>query len=92
VTNLLNRKVAERFQRSGDTISKYFHQVLIALTCPEVYNTYIKFPDPTAPVSNVIKESKKFFPFLKYALGAIDGSDLLVLPPANQRAHYRDRK
>ncbi|KIJ33470.1 hypothetical protein M422DRAFT_264575 [Sphaerobolus stellatus SS14] len=92
VTNLSNRKVAERFQKSGDTISKYFHRVLEALTCSAVYNTYIKFPDSSSPVPEFIKDNKKYFPFLKDVLGAIDGRHLLVRPPADQRARYRDRK
>jgi hypothetical protein len=32
------------------------------------------------------------FPYFKDALGAIDGTHLLVRPPASDRARYRDRK
>lgn len=33
VTNLPNRQVAERFQRSGDTISRYVHYVAFLVFC-----------------------------------------------------------
>ena len=62
------------------------------MTCDAVYKTYIKFPNNTTPVPNKIQESKKFYPFFKDALGAIDGSHLLVRLPAAQRARYHDRK
>ncbi|KIJ33304.1 hypothetical protein M422DRAFT_148140, partial [Sphaerobolus stellatus SS14] len=66
--------VAECFQRSGDTISKCFHHMVNALTCPAVYNTYIKFPDVNTLIPEEILQSKKFYPFLKAAVGATDGS------------------
>ncbi|KIJ28317.1 hypothetical protein M422DRAFT_107730, partial [Sphaerobolus stellatus SS14] len=92
VTNSSNRKVAERFQRSGDTISKCFHRVVNALTCPAVYNTYIRFPDMNTPIPEEIRQSKKFYPFLKAAIGATDGSHIPVHPPAKIRARFRNRK
>ncbi|KIJ26293.1 hypothetical protein M422DRAFT_133398, partial [Sphaerobolus stellatus SS14] len=85
--------VAERFQHSGDTISKCFHHVLDALTHPEVYKLYIKFPDVTTDcLPDNIRENKKFYLFFKDALGAIDGSHIPVSPPAVDRPHYRNRK
>jgi len=62
------------------------------LTCPAVYNTYVKFPNENSPVPEEIKRSKKFYPFLKGVLGAIDGSHIPVHPPADERARYRNRK
>ncbi|KIJ24212.1 hypothetical protein M422DRAFT_194960 [Sphaerobolus stellatus SS14] len=84
VTNASNCKVCERFQRSGDTISKCFHRVLHTLTCPAIYNTYVKFPHKNSSVPEEIRKSKKFYPFLKGVLGAIDGSHIPVHPPADE--------
>lgn len=38
-----NRAVQERFQHSGDTVSRCFHQVLDALV--EMHSHYVKLPD-----------------------------------------------
>ena len=57
-----------------------------------MYDAYIKFPTADTPVPDEIKNNTRFFPFLKDALGAIDGSHLPVHPPAKERARYRDRK
>ena len=73
-------------------INRSFHRVLHALTCPAVYNTYVKFPNENSPVPEEIRQSKKFYPFLKGVLGAIDGSHIPVHPPADERARYRNRK
>ena len=62
------------------------------MTCPAVYNAYIKFPTTDTPTAIEIASNEKFFPFFKDVLGAIDGSHLLVHPLASERARYRDRK
>ncbi|KIJ36076.1 hypothetical protein M422DRAFT_179907, partial [Sphaerobolus stellatus SS14] len=58
--------------------------VLEALTCPEVYNSYIMFLNNDSPVPDQIRQNPKYFPFLKGVLGAIDGSHL----PARQAKTY----
>lgn len=63
-----------------------------ALTCPEVYDSYIKLPTADSPIPDEIEKSTKFFPFFKDAQGAIDGTHISVSPPANDRARYRNRK
>ncbi|KIJ53243.1 hypothetical protein M422DRAFT_155658, partial [Sphaerobolus stellatus SS14] len=70
--------VVERFQRSGDTISRCFHCVLKALACLEVYNSYIKFLNNDSPVPDQIRQNPMYFPFLKGVLRTIDGSHLPV--------------
>ncbi|KAJ7081525.1 hypothetical protein C8R44DRAFT_527075, partial [Mycena epipterygia] len=40
VTGLSIRHVGERFQRSNETISKYFRRVLIAVSSPPFYTRY----------------------------------------------------
>ncbi|KAF8332962.1 hypothetical protein F5887DRAFT_826507, partial [Amanita rubescens] len=70
-----NREMQERFQRSGDTISKAFHRVLSYLTSPSFYNRYIKLP-PKNTTPPEIRTNKKLFPFFQNCLGAIDGSHI----------------
>ena len=111
VTNASNQKVAEWFQHSGCTISKYviiilyyhfynslkiasrcFHRVLDALTNNEVYSTYIRLPNASSDVPDIIRNNPKFYPFFKDAQAAIDGTHILVFPPAEDRPRYRDHK
>ncbi|KAF8584009.1 hypothetical protein K439DRAFT_1297600, partial [Ramaria rubella] len=92
ITNLSNRKVAERFQRSGDTISKCFHRVLSAVTSPAFYTTYVSLPDINSPMEKYIMENSKFFLFFKDAIGAMDSTHILARPPTEDRARYHNRK
>ena len=39
-----------------------------------------------------IRTNPRFWPFLKGAIGALDGSHIHVAPPAQQRELYRNRK
>ncbi|KAF5367459.1 hypothetical protein D9758_003825 [Tetrapyrgos nigripes] len=90
VTNLSVRKVAERFQRSLEAISRNFHDVLEALVSDTFRSKYLRHPDPDT-VHRVILQNPKFYPFFKDCLGAVDGSHFLVRPPASARFPYRDR-
>ncbi|KIJ30154.1 hypothetical protein M422DRAFT_140800, partial [Sphaerobolus stellatus SS14] len=92
VTNLSNRKAAERFQRSGDTISRYFHAVHQALTSKTFYQTYVRLPDVNTHTPMEIALSPKLSPFFDECLGAFDGCHIDCSPPAEARARYRNRK
>ncbi|KIJ49307.1 hypothetical protein M422DRAFT_147713, partial [Sphaerobolus stellatus SS14] len=70
------KHVAERFQHSGDTISKCFHYVLNALSHQDMYKSYIKFPDGSECLPDNIHDNPKFYPFFKHALEEIDGSHI----------------
>ncbi|KIJ33287.1 hypothetical protein M422DRAFT_122117, partial [Sphaerobolus stellatus SS14] len=70
VTNLSNLKVAEHFQGSGDTISRYLF-------------TYVKLPDENTPVPLEIESNLKHFPFFKDCLGAFDGTHIDCHPPTD---------
>jgi hypothetical protein len=107
---LSNRGLQERFQRSGDTISKYvhrstslnlkfthyipriIHRVLGALTSTAVYESYVKLPSADAPVPEEIRCSKKFFPWFKDCIGALDGTHIAAFVAEVMRAAYRNRK
>ncbi|KAI9117843.1 hypothetical protein K1719_011258 [Acacia pycnantha] len=66
-----NRNVCERFQRSGQTISKYFRKVLTTML--QLAHEIIK-PPPLDMVPMEIRDNPKHFPYFKDCIGAIDGT------------------
>ncbi|KAF4616740.1 hypothetical protein D9613_008850 [Agrocybe pediades] len=92
VTGLSIRHVAERFQRSNETISKYFQIVLNAVSTGAFYNTYVHLPSADEPISDYIHHNPKFYPFFKNILGAIDGTHINSFTTAANRHASRDRK
>ncbi|KAJ3729331.1 hypothetical protein C8R42DRAFT_562217, partial [Lentinula raphanica] len=66
-----NREAQERFQRSGDTISKVFHRILSLTSSGPFYTKFVHLPDDTVP--DVIANDPRFAPFVD-CRGAIDGS------------------
>lgn len=84
-----NRDVQERFQHSGDTVSRHFHQVLQAvnLLVPE----YIKLPSASViPVS--ITSNPKFYSYFNDCIGALDGTHVVAKVPTESTAAFRNRK
>ncbi|KAF8810435.1 hypothetical protein BYT27DRAFT_7010174, partial [Phlegmacium glaucopus] len=67
-----NAEMQERFQRSGDTISKCFHCILNMLVSKEFYGVYVKLPQNEVPPE--IRDDGRFFPYFEHCRGAIDGS------------------
>ncbi|KAF7307807.1 Transposon en spm sub-class [Mycena kentingensis (nom. inval.)] len=92
VTGLSIRHVGERFQRSNETISIYFKEMLDAFSDPRFYNRYVHLPTDTTPLPSKFKNNPKFFPFFEDALGAIDGSHIPSWPSKEERQFHRDRK
>lgn len=68
------------------------HRVLDSLTSPGIYRDLIKLPTSNSPVPDEIRMSKKFFPWFKDCLGAIDGTHIPMHVPEALRAAYRNRK
>ncbi|KAI5894609.1 uncharacterized protein SCHCODRAFT_01050781, partial [Schizophyllum commune H4-8] len=91
-TNNSIRKVAERFQRSNETISCCFREVLAALTSDGFRQEYMKLPCEGDGVPDRIQKDPKLFPFFQDCVGAIDGSHMFVRPPSATRGPWRDRK
>ena len=58
--NASNRMAEERFQRSGDTISRAFNKVLDAMV--ELYTAIAKQPDANQPIPPPIRNNPKMFP------------------------------
>lgn len=87
--NASNRNAQERFQHSGETISRYFNAVLEALVilAPE----YIRLPN-SSTIHPEIHLNDKFYPYFKDCVGAIDGVHIPASIPLDQQASFRNRK
>jgi hypothetical protein len=79
VTNNTNRKLAERFQCSGDTISHTLHEVIDLLCDPTFYHSFMKQPNPNI-IPNHILNNPKFYPYFKDCIGALDGTHKPCVP------------
>lgn len=90
-TNQPIRQVAERFQRSNDTVHRSFYRVLWAILSDDFRTFYLHMPDQNA-VQHSIVNNPKFYPFFKDAIGAIDGTLIRAYPPEEEAARHRDRK
>ncbi|KAF8433331.1 hypothetical protein L210DRAFT_3307780, partial [Boletus edulis BED1] len=85
VTGLTIRHVAERFQRSNDTISKYFRRILGAFSSSPIYNKYVRLPRSNDNTPQAIQENPRFMPFFKDAIGALDSTHIPCTPTAAER-------
>jgi hypothetical protein len=84
-----NRQAQDRFQHSGENISKVFHHI-IALVC-RLGPTYIREPKPDF-THRSIKSNPKFSPFFNQCLGALDGVHIPAKVPKHLSAPYRNQK
>ncbi|KAG2029552.1 hypothetical protein BDR03DRAFT_817782, partial [Suillus americanus] len=87
-TGLSVRHFGERFQRSNDTISRYFRKMLKIFSSSPFYTNYVHLPDDSIPAK--IHLDPKFWPFFKDAVRAIDGSHIHAPPHAFERGPYRN--
>jgi DDE superfamily endonuclease len=84
-----NREVQERFQHSGETVSRHFHAVLQALNRLVPY--YIKLPNHSE-LPTAISSNPKFYPFFSNCIGALDGTHIAAKVPAEKAPVFRNRK
>ena len=84
-----NRDTQERFQHSGETISRCFHEVLQAINSlvPKYIKLYSSVEIPTAITNN-----PQYYNFFNDCIGALDGTHIAVKIPESQQAAYRNRK
>ncbi|XP_068483377.1 uncharacterized protein [Phaseolus vulgaris] len=82
--NVKNRSVSFFFHRSGETVSRHFHNVLSAILRLE--GEFLIQPNGTVVEPHILNNSR-FFPYFKDCLGAIDGSHVRADAP-----HFRGRK
>jgi hypothetical protein len=64
---------------------------LFIFASPPFYSTHVRFPDGSI-IPDKIRNSPKFWPYFKGAIGAIDGSHIHASPPSCDRTFYRNRK
>ncbi|OLL24540.1 putative nuclease HARBI1, partial [Neolecta irregularis DAH-3] len=79
----------ERFQHSGQTISKYFLKVLHSLL--KLYPEVVQLPDPNIIPEEILK-NLKFYPFFKNCIGAADGCHILSKVSSDDSARFHNRK
>ncbi|GFQ05960.1 hypothetical protein PHJA_002740000 [Phtheirospermum japonicum] len=80
-----NSTITATFVRSGETISRQFHNVLRAVL--EIRKLYIK-----QEISELSQESEERWRWFPNAVGALDGTLVKLTVPAEDRSRYRNRK
>jgi hypothetical protein len=64
--------------------SRYFHHVLILLSSPLFYDTYVQLPDENYPAPNKISSNSKLSPYFDNTQGATDGTQISCLPSSEE--------
>ncbi|KAK2656258.1 hypothetical protein Ddye_009310 [Dipteronia dyeriana] len=85
------RVVAERFQRSKDTVYGQFKRVLKGL-CGLSPNIIREQTRGQQPPSLEIRDNPNIYPYFKKCIGTIDGTHISACVPAHKQNLYRDRK
>jgi DDE superfamily endonuclease len=91
VTDLSMRKLAERFQRSTETIDRVYHKVMKLFLRKGIYEPAIQPATQDTPLHISISSSPMYSPFLDDCIGAVDGTHIPVSPPSAERKSFRDR-
>ncbi|XP_043717551.1 putative nuclease HARBI1 [Telopea speciosissima] len=87
--NVKNRVMALRYGHSGETISRYFNIVLHAIL--KLYPVLLKPPSTTTP-QRISKDRRRFYPYFKDCIGAIDGLHIPAWVTVDKHRRFRDRK
>jgi hypothetical protein len=87
--NASNRMVQDRFQHSGDTISRVFNRVLNAIV--QLHPEVVKQPSNDI-VPPRIRNDSKMYPYFKGCIGAADGTYIHAHVPEEDATRYRNRK
>ncbi|KIK37045.1 hypothetical protein CY34DRAFT_28697, partial [Suillus luteus UH-Slu-Lm8-n1] len=91
VTGLSSCLVGERFQRSPDTITKYFKRMLFFFSSNPFYGSQIVFPTHETPISEKILNDPRFR-FFDQCIGAVDGTHIQAFVPPEEHFHMCNRK
>ncbi|KAH0673599.1 uncharacterized protein [Solanum tuberosum] len=86
--NERNRVIQERYQHSGETISRHFNNVLRALK--SLSREFLQLPPVSTPLQ--ILESNRFYPYFEDCVGVIDGMRIPAHVPAKDQSRFRNRK
>ncbi|KAI3458942.1 hypothetical protein Pfo_015605 [Paulownia fortunei] len=84
-----NRMLQERFQHSGETISRHFNTVLKALMN---FSMSVIVAPSFEQIPSYISNNSKYWPHFKGCIGAIDGTHVHAIIPTNEQLAYRGRK
>lgn len=84
-----NRNAQERWQHSGDTISKIMHQVANQMLI--LQQEYVVMNEEPSIPSKIIN-SPKYYPYFQDCIGALDGTHIPAVVPKSRVAPYRNRK
>ncbi|CAH9097124.1 unnamed protein product, partial [Cuscuta europaea] len=86
-----NRDTQERFQHSGETVSRIFKEVLSAM---DGFSRDLIVPkDPEfKDVPIQIGNDERYMPHFKNCIGAIDGTHIAITVPEEEQLRYRGRK
>lgn len=87
--DLRNRFASWVYRRSQSTTSRCFHRVLRSIISIE--DRYLQQPTGHV-VPKEIQEKKRFYPYFKDCVGAIDGTHVRVRVPNKDAPRYRGRK
>uniref|UniRef100_A0A2N9IX83 Uncharacterized protein n=1 Tax=Fagus sylvatica TaxID=28930 RepID=A0A2N9IX83_FAGSY len=86
--NVRFRVAAGRFHRSVETIHRYFRVVLKGVFC--LYKHVVRLPgNETHPD---IRNNRRFYPYFKDCIGAIDGTHIRASVPIEIQGRFRGRK
>lgn len=86
--NERNRVIQERFQHSGETISRHFNNVLKAIK--SLSREFLQSPPLTTPPE--ILCSHRFYPYFQDCIGVIDGMHIPAHVPAKEQSQFRNKK
>ncbi|KAJ7692321.1 hypothetical protein B0H16DRAFT_1216065, partial [Mycena metata] len=64
-TGLGCRHVGERFQRSNETITKFFRKMVFTFSAGTFYNTHVTLPTSRDPPASYLHKNPKFWPFFE---------------------------
>ncbi|CAH9096803.1 unnamed protein product [Cuscuta europaea] len=86
-----NRDTQERFQHSGETVSRIFKEVLNAMD--ELCRDILVPKDPDFKrIPSQIANDDRYMPHFKDCIGAIDGTHIVITVPEEDQIRYRGRK
>ncbi|XP_015573951.1 uncharacterized protein LOC8285006 isoform X1 [Ricinus communis] len=85
--NERNRVIQERFQHSGETISRHFNNVLKAIK--SLSREFLQ-PAPLMTPPEILC-SNRFYPYFKDCIGVIDGMHIPAHVPAKDQSRFRNR-
>ncbi|XP_017983964.1 PREDICTED: uncharacterized protein LOC18612005 [Theobroma cacao] len=86
--NERNRVIQERFQHSGETISRHFNNVLKAIK--SLSREFLQ--PPNISTASEILNSNRFYPYFKDCVGVIDGMHIPAHVPAKDQSRFRNTK